>query len=260
AGLPSVVHETLPKTANFSIYVRDRKPFVRFSAKAYVLPRTGQRGIPVVTVNTKSVAVEIYRISDRNLIDTVLGRDFQRNLARYELERIGDSRGVKVWSGELAVEQTLNAEITTAFPVDRERGGDLGVERLLDGKLAAPHLDPAAVADALQLVAGQIALEVAPKHGVDQVAVADPVDFDGDRLGVDGDHRDAALAGARQHVGLRGKAHERLAVAHIDREVGGLGQRLVHHRRQAGAQRDLIALAVLETLDAELLFFRRERG
>ena len=44
--------ETLAKTADFNIYVRDRKPFVRFAGKAYVLPRTGQRGIPVVSVNT----------------------------------------------------------------------------------------------------------------------------------------------------------------------------------------------------------------
>ena len=46
AGLPSVVKETLSKSADFTIYVRDRKPFVRFTGKAYVLPRTGQRGIP----------------------------------------------------------------------------------------------------------------------------------------------------------------------------------------------------------------------
>ena len=64
----------------------------------------------------------IYRIGDRNLIDTVLGRDFQRNLDRYDIERLTESRGVKVWNGELAVEQTLNAEITTAFPVDQAVG------------------------------------------------------------------------------------------------------------------------------------------
>ena len=122
AGLPSTVQETLAKSAELSIYVRDRKPLVRFSAKAYVLPRTGQRGIPVVTVNTKAVAIEIYRIGDRNLIDTVLGNDFQRNLDRYDVERLAESRGVSVWKGELAVEQTLNAEVTTAFPVDQAVG------------------------------------------------------------------------------------------------------------------------------------------
>ena len=80
AGLPSTVKETLSKSADLTIYVRDRKPMARFAGKAYVLPRTGQRGIPVVSVNTKAVDIAVYRISDRNLIETVLGRDFQRNL------------------------------------------------------------------------------------------------------------------------------------------------------------------------------------
>ena len=52
---PRLVKETLAKSADFNIYVRDRKPFVRFAGKAYVLPRTGQRGIPVVSVNTTAV-------------------------------------------------------------------------------------------------------------------------------------------------------------------------------------------------------------
>jgi uncharacterized protein YfaS (alpha-2-macroglobulin family) len=124
SGLPASVKETLTKSADFNIYVRDRKPFVRFSGKAYVLPRAGQRGIPVVSVNTKTVAVEIYRVGDRNLIDTVLGRDFQTNLYRYDLERLGRERGAKVWSGDLAVESTLNADVTTAFPIG-EAVGDL---------------------------------------------------------------------------------------------------------------------------------------
>jgi uncharacterized protein YfaS (alpha-2-macroglobulin family) len=122
AGLPSVVKETLSKSADFTIYVRDRKPFVRFTGKAYVLPRIGQRGIPLVSVNTDSVKVQIYRIGDRNLINTVLGGDFQRNLDRYQLERLGEQRGTKIWAGELSVERTLNADITTAFPVDQTVG------------------------------------------------------------------------------------------------------------------------------------------
>ncbi len=122
AGLPSTVKETLSKSADLTIYVRDRKPLARFAGKAYVLPRTGQRGIPVVSVNTKAVNINVYRISDRNLIETVLGRDFQRNLSPYEIENLTDSRAIKVWNGELAVEQTLNAEITTAFPVDQAIG------------------------------------------------------------------------------------------------------------------------------------------
>src|SRR5262249_28581546 len=101
----------------FNVYVRDRKPLVRFTGKAYVLPRTGQRGIPVVSVNTTAVALEVYRIGDRNLLETVVGRDFQRNLDPYHAEGLTETRGAEVWKGELAVEQALNADVTTAFPV-----------------------------------------------------------------------------------------------------------------------------------------------
>ncbi|HLH90695.1 MAG TPA: alpha-2-macroglobulin [Xanthobacteraceae bacterium] len=127
AGLPSAVAETLTKSADFSIYVRDRKPFVHFASKAYVLPRTGQRGIPVVSVNTDAVAVEIYRIGDRNLIDTLFSgsyrdADFQHTLNRNQLTHLADTQGSKVWKGELKVENKLNADITTAFPVDQAVG------------------------------------------------------------------------------------------------------------------------------------------
>ena len=84
-----------------------------------MLPRTGQRGIPVLSVNTQAVTLSIYRIGDRNLVDTLLGYDFQRNLSRYQAERLGNERGAKVWSGELAVELKLNTEVTTAFPLDQ---------------------------------------------------------------------------------------------------------------------------------------------
>ena len=140
AGLPSTVKESLSKSADFTVYVRDRKPFVRFTAKAYVLPRTGQRGIPIVTVNTKLVKVTIHRIGDRNLIDTVLGSDFQRNLDRSDVERIAQDRGMKVWSGELTVEQQLNADITTAFPVDQAVGDEAGVEVDLRADRVVAHV------------------------------------------------------------------------------------------------------------------------
>jgi uncharacterized protein YfaS (alpha-2-macroglobulin family) len=122
AGIPSMVKETLAKSADFNIYVRDRMPLVRFTGKAYVLPRAGQRGIPVVSVNTAAVAIEIYRIGDRNLLNTVVGYDFQRALDRYDLDRLTEQRGVQVWKGEMSVEQTLNTEITTAFPINEAIG------------------------------------------------------------------------------------------------------------------------------------------
>jgi uncharacterized protein YfaS (alpha-2-macroglobulin family) len=122
AGLPSTVKEGMPKSAEFNIYVRDRKPFVHLTGRAYVLPRTGQRGIPLVSVNTTAALINIYRIGDRNLINTVIDSDFQRSISRSQLSDLGDERGVKVWTGELATSTTLNQDVTTAFPVDQAVG------------------------------------------------------------------------------------------------------------------------------------------
>src|SRR6185437_4567500 len=122
AGLPSTVKEGMPKSAEFNIYVRDRKSFVRFTGRAYVLPRTGQQGIPVVSVNTPAVTVNVFRIGDRNLINTVIDSDFQQQISKYQLSNLGGERGVKVWTGELATATTLNQEVVTAFPVDKAIG------------------------------------------------------------------------------------------------------------------------------------------
>ena len=141
AGLPSTVKETLAKTADFSVYVRDRSPFVRFTSKAYVLPRTGQRGIPVVSVNTPTVAIKVYRIGDRNLLETVVGENFQRSLGRYELQQLADQRGFVVWNGELKVESPLNAEVTTAFPVDEAVGNLSPGVYVMSAEAAGPKAD-----------------------------------------------------------------------------------------------------------------------
>ena len=107
-----------------------------------MLPRTGQRGIPVVSVNTAAVALEIYRIGDRNLLETVLGRDFQRTLDRYDLNHLAEGRGSQVWKGEMSVENTLNTDVTTAFPVAEAVGAlSPGVYVMVAQAAGAPPQD-----------------------------------------------------------------------------------------------------------------------
>ncbi len=144
--------------------------------------------------------------------------------------------------------------------IDGKGGGDVGVERLLDRHLAFPDRRAALLAQPIEVIAVEVALEIASYHGLEQVAVADAVDLERHRAGIDADHRNAALAGAREHIGLAGEACQRLAVTHIDVEVGRLRQRLLDQRGNAGAQRDGIALAVLEAFDAELPVFYGQRG
>ncbi|MBV8078816.1 MAG: alpha-2-macroglobulin family protein, partial [Actinobacteria bacterium] len=121
-GLPSAVGESLLKSADYEIYVRDRSPQAHFSGKAYVLPRQGQEGAPLVTVNTPKVAIDVFRIGDRNLIATVSRDDFLKPIDPSRATDIENTDGVKVWSGSMDVASELNKDVVTEFPVLKAAG------------------------------------------------------------------------------------------------------------------------------------------
>jgi len=116
-GLPSAVGEKLAKTAELAIYVKDRAPSVRSSGRGYVLPNRGQQGIPLVTVNTDKVSVEVYRIGDRSLAQTLQSGDFAKQISSYDITTLKERTGARVYAGELAVVSRLNEDVTTAFPI-----------------------------------------------------------------------------------------------------------------------------------------------
>ena len=116
-GLPSAVGEALLKAADYQIYVRDRSPQAHFAGKAYVLPRQGQKGAPLVTVNTSKVAIEVYRIGDRNLVATVARDDFLKPIDPSRASEIETQDGAKVWSGSMDVASDLNKDVVTEFPM-----------------------------------------------------------------------------------------------------------------------------------------------
>ncbi|MCI0465887.1 MAG: alpha-2-macroglobulin family protein, partial [Beijerinckiaceae bacterium] len=121
-GLPSAAGETLRRAASYEIYVRDRSPLVRFTGKNYVLPRVGQEGIPIISVNTKNIAVAIARVGDRNLLPAVRSEDFLAQLSSYRMKQYAEEEGTKIWSGTLEAGLELNKEVTTAFPVMEAAG------------------------------------------------------------------------------------------------------------------------------------------
>jgi uncharacterized protein YfaS (alpha-2-macroglobulin family) len=116
-GLPSAIGETLAKTAELAVYVKDRAPSVRVSGRGYVLPNRGQQGIALITVNTDKVGVEVYRIGDRSLAQTLQSGDFARQIASYELTNLRERTGALAYTGELSVANRLNEDVTTAFPI-----------------------------------------------------------------------------------------------------------------------------------------------
>ncbi|TXM59598.1 alpha-2-macroglobulin family protein, partial [Methylobacterium sp. WL120] len=117
-GLPSSVGEVLLKSADYEVYVRDRAPQVRFTGRNYVLPRTGQAGVPLVSVNASKLDVEVLRIGDRGLLPSLRSEEFLGQLNGATARTIAAEKGVQVWKGTLdTAKAEVNQEAVTAFPV-----------------------------------------------------------------------------------------------------------------------------------------------
>ncbi len=118
-GLPSTVGESLLKDADYEIYVKDRSPQAHFAGRAYVLPRLGQLGAPLTTVNTAKVSMDVYRVGDRNLIAEIAQDDFLKPISSARAASIETQDGAKVWSGAMDVASVLNKDVVTDFPLDQ---------------------------------------------------------------------------------------------------------------------------------------------
>ena len=108
---PPAVGETLLKSADYEIYVRDRSPQAHFTGKNYVLPRDGQKGAPLVTVNTAKVSIDVYRVGDRNLLPTVDRDDFLSQIDGYagrgdRRRRTGARSGAARWTSPSELNRT----------------------------------------------------------------------------------------------------------------------------------------------------------
>ncbi len=118
AGVPSSVDEDSLKPATTTVYVRDRSPSVRFTGRNYVLPRTGQQGLPFVSVNVERVKLRIFRVGDRGMGQEITGEKFQRQLDQGAIDTLAADTAASVFEGEVDVTKKLNEEVTTAFPLD----------------------------------------------------------------------------------------------------------------------------------------------
>lgn len=123
-GLTAADGEVTAKSVDLDIYVRDRKAAVRFPGTAYILPGHDGATLPVITVNTREIAADLYRVGDRALARAVGDGQFLKQLNQYGGEQIVEKSGEKVWSGTVDVKRVLNDEVVTAIPV-KEMEADL---------------------------------------------------------------------------------------------------------------------------------------
>ncbi|MCV3735948.1 alpha-2-macroglobulin family protein [Rhizobium sp. TRM96647] len=117
-GLPSSVDESLEAPVELDIYVQDRSASVRFTGDSFVLPSTARRGIPIVSVNTDSADLKLYRVGDRSIAALLTGSQFLTQLDGYGASRIESELGELVWQGQIEMQRDLNKDVVTSFPVD----------------------------------------------------------------------------------------------------------------------------------------------
>lgn len=146
SGLPAANGEVLHKDVAVTLYVRDRDPSVRFTGRAYVLPRGPEAALPVETVNTDTVMLKLRRISDRNLLRAMQDSYFGKPLSKYEEDTFTNTIAQDVWQGTGAVQNTLNADMTTRLPLAdalaEQPTGIYALTASLEG--ADPYATPAA--------------------------------------------------------------------------------------------------------------------
>ncbi|TCL92963.1 hypothetical protein C8J38_103147 [Rhizobium sp. PP-WC-2G-219] len=118
SGLPSSVEEPLEAAVDLDLYIPDRPAMVRFTGDSFVLPMTARRGIPLVSVNTTSANLKLYRVGDRNIAQLLTNSQFLTQLDGYSADRIRDESGELVWQGTIDLQTDLNKEVVTSFPVD----------------------------------------------------------------------------------------------------------------------------------------------
>ncbi|MGC4410861.1 hypothetical protein D4A92_03595 [Rhizobium rosettiformans] len=117
AGLPSSVDENLEAPVELEVYVRDRSATVRFTGDSFVLPSSARQGIPLVSINTDSANLELYRIGDRNIAPLLASSQFLTQMDGYTAGRVKDELGELVWQGSVEIANEQNKEIVTSIPL-----------------------------------------------------------------------------------------------------------------------------------------------
>lgn len=147
-GLPSADGQALLSSVDVTQYIRDRNPGVRFPGRGYLLPKGTEAALPVETVNTETLDLAVYRVTDRNLLRAFQNGYFGAPMGEWQESDFSAQLGTQVWTGAATVTQDINRDVTTRLPmVDALSGQPAGVYAL---RASVPNADPYEVAAAWQ--------------------------------------------------------------------------------------------------------------
>lgn len=116
-GLRSINDDALAETDTVTFDIGDRAASLGFPGSAYVLPKIGSTGIPLVSVNIDKADLQLLRITDRNLVQQIRQGRWLRALDGYDRDRIPEEVGDLLWKGGITIEQERNRRVTTLVPI-----------------------------------------------------------------------------------------------------------------------------------------------
>ncbi len=115
-GLPAASGSKTPYDETVPVSLEDRPAAISFGS-GLILPREGNDGVPITTVNVDRVKLRVARVGERLLSQLRQGLVEQRRLTSWEFDRVAENQGQIVWTGEMAIAGSRNETVRTLFPI-----------------------------------------------------------------------------------------------------------------------------------------------
>jgi uncharacterized protein YfaS (alpha-2-macroglobulin family) len=105
-GLPDKAGETLSDNADVDFTFGAKPPYVGFAGEGVILPREESDGVGIETINVTRLAIEVWRVPDRNLVRKSISAPTPTPEGEYADDNGDDSpddEGRVVWKGFVSV-------------------------------------------------------------------------------------------------------------------------------------------------------------
>jgi uncharacterized protein YfaS (alpha-2-macroglobulin family) len=119
-GLPDKAGDTLADNADVDFTFGEKPLYVGFAGEGVILPREDSDGVGIETINVTRLAVEVWRVPDRNLVRKSISAPAPTAEGDYAEDYGDDSpddEGRVVWKGLVSVKADPGARATTVFPL-----------------------------------------------------------------------------------------------------------------------------------------------
>lgn len=117
-GLPARTGETLAASADADFSAGEKPPYVGFAGQGVILPREESDGVGIETLNVSKLLVEVFRVSDRNLLQKDIAATDPVNEGDYNWEfNAAADVAHPIYKGEMAVRAKPGEKAVTVFPL-----------------------------------------------------------------------------------------------------------------------------------------------